>query len=79
MTAEQTTLQCISYNVRALREARNLSREELAVRSGVSYSRLAQIERKGGCPPGLRFSALLQIADALGVRVGDLFCDVERS
>ena len=56
--------------VRQLRERTGVSLRELARRSGVGAATLSRIESGEANP---RMSTLLQLADALGVFVGQLF------
>jgi transcriptional regulator with XRE-family HTH domain len=56
--------------VRQLRERKGVSLRELARRSGVGVATLSRIESGEANP---RMSTLLQLADALGVFVGQLF------
>lgn len=57
----------IGYRLRAARERAGLSREALAVRAGISWSAIAQIE--AGRRENLRPSTLAALADALGVTI----------
>jgi transcriptional regulator with XRE-family HTH domain len=60
--------------VKGLRERRVMERRELAEKSGISYSTLAQIEtdqRKA------RAQTVKRLADALGVRPEELVCRVK--
>ena len=60
--------------VRALRRERKFSQEELADRSRLHWTYLGGIER-GERNPSLM--NITRIANALGVRVGELFADFE--
>ncbi len=55
--------------LRALRKERDLTREQLAVRAGISVSAEIRYEQ-GRAAPGVNAAAAL--ADALGVKVDDL-------
>ncbi len=56
--------------IRELRERKGVSLRELARRSGVGVATLSRIESGEANP---RLSTLLQLAEVLGVFVGDLF------
>jgi len=56
--------------IRQLRERKGVSLRELARRSGVGAATLSRIESGEANP---RLSTLLQLADVLGVFVGQLF------
>ena len=55
----------VGRRVRLLRERRGLTQEELAERSGVSRSLIANLET--GANRGLQIENAIKIADALGV------------
>jgi transcriptional regulator with XRE-family HTH domain len=55
--------------MRGIREARGLTREQLAYRSGVSTSTIARIELRGQMP---RAAKLVRLARELDVKLGDL-------
>lgn len=62
----------IGKNIRARREAKNLSQVELATQVSISKSRLCQIERgTTSCPVELADD----IATALGCSINDLLTD----
>jgi transcriptional regulator with XRE-family HTH domain len=56
--------------IRKLRERKGVSLRELARRSGLGVATLSRIESGKANP---RLNTLLQLADVLGVFVGDLF------
>lgn len=56
--------------IRQLRERKGVSLRELARRSGLGVATLSRIESGEANP---RLSTLLQLADVLGVFVGQLF------
>lgn len=58
----------LGANVRELRKQRNLSREALAVRAGISYATVGRIE--SGTYPSQR--TIRQLAEALDVTVTEL-------
>jgi transcriptional regulator with XRE-family HTH domain len=62
----------IAERLRAARMRRGLSREELAVRSGLSWSAIAQIE--GGRRTNVRPGTVAALASALGVSTDYLLC-----
>jgi transcriptional regulator with XRE-family HTH domain len=55
--------------LRAIRAQRQLSREQLAVRAGISVSAETRYEQ-GGAVPGVNAAAAL--AEALGIEISDL-------
>lgn len=61
--------------VRLLRQARELSQEQLGQRAGIDQAIISRIER-GGINAGIAY--LWPLADALGVRVQDLFPDKDQ-
>jgi len=61
--------QTLAVNTKAIREARRLSQEALALEAEVDRTYVSQIER-GVCNPSLR--VLFQIARTLDVQVGEL-------
>src|SRR3989304_7274212 len=60
----------LGKRIRTLRKLKALTQEELGERTGLSYKFVGEIER-GKVNPSL--DSLVKIADALGVKVGDLF------
>ncbi|GAA4187025.1 helix-turn-helix domain-containing protein [Shinella granuli] len=56
----------ITQQIRAVREARNMSQRELSARSGLTQSHISQIER-GTMEPGL--SSLVDVARALDLEI----------
>jgi transcriptional regulator with XRE-family HTH domain len=60
----------LGSRVRALREAVGLTQERLAHNSGIDRTYVSGIER-GARNPSLK--TIARLADALGVRVGQLF------
>ncbi len=71
-TAETVGMPRMGQTIRRLRQARNMTLQELAVASGVSVGMLSQVERDRA-NPSLR--VLTQIRMALGVSVSALFED----
>jgi transcriptional regulator with XRE-family HTH domain len=67
--AKPATYRVATERLRAIREAQQVSREELAARLHCSTSRVAQLEL-GYHVPGI--GKLAEFAAALGVRVDDL-------
>ncbi len=64
----------VGSKITGLRELRNISRTELAERSGIAEAILADVE-EGNDPPAL--GVLIRIARALGVRLGTFLDDTE--
>jgi transcriptional regulator with XRE-family HTH domain len=64
---EERRTEAIGARVRASRKRRGYSREELAVRAGLSWSAIAQIE--SGRRANVRPATLAGLADALGVNI----------
>ena len=62
--------------VRDLREARRLSQEELAHRSGLHRTYLGGIERG---EPNPSYANILRVAEALGVNASELLARAERT
>lgn len=60
----------LGKRIRALRKLKALTQEELGEKSGLSYKFVGEIER-GKVNPSL--DSLVRIANALDVKVGDLF------
>ena len=67
----------IAKRLRALRDARGLTQQELAFQSGLSISIVAQLEQGGKLDP--RVSTLTALAKALGVGIQDLTEDKGKS
>jgi transcriptional regulator with XRE-family HTH domain len=61
--------------IRARRESLGLSQRELAERSGMHTAAIARYERAERDP---RYSALLQLSGALGLRLSELLAMAER-
>src|SRR4029450_10516841 len=68
-TADASVLAAISQRIRTRRQARKLSFDALAARSGVSKGMLVQIE-KGTTNPSI--GTLCRVAGALGASIADL-------
>ena len=64
----------VSEKVKSVRESKNISREELSERSGLSLEQIARIEENVDLPA---LATLLKIARALGVRLGTFLDDQE--
>jgi transcriptional regulator with XRE-family HTH domain len=62
----------VGENLRAIRERRGLSQAELYRRSGVAQPSISEIETGHR---GAQIRTLTKLADALGVRVADLFAE----
>ena len=62
----------IGYRVRTRRQEQGLSLRDLARRTGLSVSFLSQMERDLARPS---ISSLKEVAEALGIKVGDLLVD----
>ncbi len=60
----------LGKRIRMLRKTKMLTQEELGEKAGLSYKFVGEIER-GEVNPSLE--SLIGIANALGVKVGDLF------
>lgn len=63
----------IGMKIRTLREARKLTKDEVAEKAGLAPILLSQIESEAVTPP---VATLLKIANALDVHIGDFFTDV---
>lgn len=61
-------------NIRAVRAGKGMTQESLALRSGVTRNVLMDVEHG---KRGILYERLIDIADALGVPVCDLFADPE--
>jgi transcriptional regulator with XRE-family HTH domain len=66
----------IAYRLRSLREAAALSQQEVADRADLSLSLVAKMEQGRKADP--RASTLLALAEALGVRAGQLIEDLKK-
>jgi transcriptional regulator with XRE-family HTH domain len=64
----------IAYRLRTLREAAGLSQQEVADRADLSLSLITKIEQARKADP--RASTLIALAEALGVRPGQLIDDL---
>lgn len=60
----------LGKRIRTLRKLKALTQEELGEKAGISYKFVGEIER-GKVNPSL--DSLVRIANALGVKAGDLF------
>jgi len=66
----------VGKRVRELRKARGLTQAKVAETAGVNLNYFAALERTGA---NLTIDTLVKVADALGVRVIDLFRFQERA
>ena len=66
---KQQVMQATAERIRQLRSQRDLSQEELALRSGVNTVYYGQIERGQKCPT---VDILYRIASGLGIPLSDL-------
>jgi transcriptional regulator with XRE-family HTH domain len=66
----------LAYRLRTLREAAGLSQQEVAERADLSLSLIAKMEQGRKADP--RASTLLALAEALGVRAGQLIEDLKK-
>ncbi len=66
---KQQVMQATAERIRQLRRQRDLSQEELALRSGVNTVYYGQIERGQKCPT---VDILYRIASGLGIPLSDL-------
>ncbi len=64
----------IAYRIRTLREAAGLSQQQVAERADLSLSLVAKLEQGRKADP--RASTLLALAEAMGVRPGQLIEDL---
>lgn len=64
----------VGANIRACRAGKGLTQEALALQSGVTRNVLIDVEHG---KRGILYERLIDIADALGVPVGNLFTDEE--
>lgn len=62
----------IGRNIRELRRAKGMTLEELAQRSGFTKGYLSKVENSDKAPP---VSTLINIAEALGANIAELFGD----
>ena len=62
--------------LRSLRNRQQLTQEQLAERSGLSYKFIGEVERGAGNPT---LETIAQLAEALGVTMGDLVGGSERT
>lgn len=63
-------LRTISYNIRRLRQAKNVSATELAESTGITSQYIRSIEREGH---NFSVCKLLLIANSLGVSINEMF------
>lgn len=75
MTSQSSQLNALGRTLRAVRRELDLSQEALGARAGLSAQHISQIERGGKDP---RLSTVLRLADALGLRAGELFAMYDR-
>ena len=61
----------MSYKIKELREALEMTQEELAVKAGVSRTTISGLEN--GTERNTSSKTLLNIANALGTTIGNLF------
>lgn len=64
----------VGSNIRAIRAAKGMTQEALALRSGVTRNVLIDVELG---KRGILYERLIDIADALDVPVGDLFAEAD--
>lgn len=69
----EASLRELARRIRTLRERKELKQEEFAQASGISVSFASLLERGERSPS---YETLVQIADALGVSLAELFRDV---
>lgn len=74
-TAQDAFGEHLGRAIRVIRAGQDLSRKELAERSGLSYSYIAEIENGAKTPSS---KALVALAEALGVAVHELLGAAER-
>ena len=63
-------MECVGYKIREVREAKNISQEELSQKSGVSRSIISALENG---KTNTTSKTLANIAKALGVSVDQIF------
>ena len=63
----------MKYRIKKLREAKGMTQEELARKSGISRATISGLENGKNDAPSI--STLGRIAFALGVKVGQLFSE----
>lgn len=68
--SKKPTKMTLGQKIKALRKQRCLTQEELAIRSGVSYTTLTKIENEGIKNPS--FESVVAIAKGLSVSLDDL-------
>ena len=68
--AYDRTRELLSYNLRKLREEKNLSQEELAEKVNITRKTISLYERCSSFPSSEKLEAF---ADVLGVSIADLF------
>ncbi len=64
----------LGIRIKTIREAKNMSREELAFQVGVSGSYIGMIERAEN---DFKISKIYKISEALGISLKDLFDSIE--
>ncbi len=64
----------VGANIRVIRAGKGMTQEALALRSGVTRNVLIDVELG---KRGILYERLIDIADALGVPVGDLFTEAD--
>ncbi|MEZ5132989.1 MAG: helix-turn-helix transcriptional regulator [Mycobacterium sp.] len=64
----------VGGNIRACRTGKGMTQEALALRSGVTRNVLMDVEHG---KRGILYERLIDIANALGVPVGDLFTEAD--
>lgn len=67
----------IRYNIKRIRESKNLTQQQLADKAGITMNYLAKIESKK-MQRGFTIVILGRIADALDVNIAELFIPIEK-
>lgn len=72
MRRQQGGDKSMKFNIRRIRDEKQMSQEELSKRSGVSRATISGLENN---PDAITTTETLQkLADALGVKVSDFLC-----
>ena len=67
----------MKLNLRSVRRSMDVTQEELAAKSGVSRATISYLE--SGAATDTTVSTLTKLADALGIKVSDLFLPAQSS